>query len=284
MLRLYKLSAFVFGLLMLVAPGCRKSDNAKLPNLQRVPVPLFTVDQTMDVLIQEPDKFKGKFTVDLYFKDDVKPKSMDIVVARNEDYGNVKVYKSNVTTFPTTYEVTGQELATLFGIPITDIKPGDTFEFGSNMTLQNGTVVPMFSPVGIGYGTGITNLPNASVLATFRAVCPLDINSFVGSASVEDPKFLEATYPVTVSVEGTDVLKITGFAGDASSVLRIKIINRTQTATIAEQVFAADFFGYHNAKAVGTGVVDACDNKIAMNLAFSVDEGSFGSFTVTLVK
>jgi hypothetical protein len=283
MLRLYKMSACVFGLLMLVA-GCRKSDNPKLPNLERVPVPKYTVDETMDVLIQEPDKFRGKFTVDLYFKDDVKPKSMDIVVARNEDYGNVKVFKSNVTTFPVTYEVTGQELATLFGIPLTDIKPGDIFEFGSNMTLQSGKVVPMFSPVGIGYGTGITNLPDASVLATYRAVCPLDINNFVGSATIEDPKFLEATYPVTVSLEGADVLKITGFAADAASVLRVKITNRTQTAAIASQIFAADFFGYHNARAVGTGVVDACNNKIAMNLAFSVDEGSFGSFTVTLVK
>ena len=283
MLRLYKVLACVFGLLILVA-GFRKSDNPNLPNLERVPVPKYTVDQTMDVLIQEPEKFRGKFTVDLYFKDDVKPKSMDIVVARNEDYGTVKVFKSNVTTFPVTYEVTGQELATLFGIPVTDIKPGDVFEFGSSMILQSGKVVPMFSPVGIGYGTGITNLPGASVLATYRAVCPLDIKNFVGSAAIEDPKFLEATYPVTVSLEGTDVLKITGFAGDASSVLRVNVINRTQTAAIASQIFAADFFGYHNARAVGTGVIDACNKKIAMNLAFSVDEGGFGSFTVTLVK
>src|SRR5688500_16015721 len=154
MLRLYKLSTYIF--LLLFAVGCRKSDNPKLPALERVPVPLHTIDQSMDVIIQDPAQFNAKFTVDLYFKEDVKPKKMDVVVARNGDYSNVKVYKADVTTFPATIEVTGQQLATTFGIPITDIKPGDTYEFGSKMILDNGRTIPVFSPTGIDYDTGIT--------------------------------------------------------------------------------------------------------------------------------
>src|SRR5689334_2305884 len=208
MLRIYKCSTYF--LLMLLAFGCSKSDNAKLPSLERVPVPLITVDETKDVLIQDPATFKGQFAVDLYFKDDVKPKKMDIVVARNGNYNNVKVLKADVTSYPTIIQITGPQLAALFGIPVTDIGPGDEYEIGANITLQSGRVIPMFSPTGLGYGTGITNLPNASVQATYRAVCPLELSSFVGAATIEDPDFWGSTYPVTVSLEGTDVLKITG--------------------------------------------------------------------------
>jgi hypothetical protein len=282
MSRIYNLSAIFF--LLLFAVGCRKSDNAKLPALERAPVPLITIDESMDALIQDPAAFKGKYVVDLYFKDDIKPKKMDIVVARNEDYSNVKLVHADVSTFPTSFEITGPQLAALFGIPVTDIKPGDIFEVGANITLQNGRVLPMFSPEGIGYGTGITNLPGSSVMASFRAVCPLNLNAFLGPATIKDPDFIGSNYAVNVTLEGTDVLKITGFGEDPAGVLRLKVNTKTQSGTVASQVFLADFFGYHNAKAQGTAILNACDTKIVFTLAYSVDEGSFGSYGATLVK
>jgi hypothetical protein len=282
MSRINYLSGFLF--LLLFTVGCRKSDNAKLPELERAPVPLITIDESLDALIQDPTAFKGKYNVDLYFKDDVKPKKMDIVVARNKDYSNVKLLQANVSSYPASFEITGPQLAALFGIAVTDIKPGDIFEIGANVTLQNGKVLPMFSPKGIGYGSGITNLPGSSVVATFRAVCPLNLNAFLGAATIQDADVVGANYPVTVTLEGTNVLKIAGFGGDPAGVLRVNVNTKTQTGTIPSQMFGADFSPYHNPKAEGTAVINACDTEIDFTLATTVDEGSFGTNPSKLVK
>lgn len=273
----------VFAILLLAS--CRKSDNPKIPDLVRVPIPNFQLDATSDPLIQDPNDFNGKFTVSLYFKDDIPPQKMDIVVARNGNYTDLKTLKADITTFPVTVSVTGKDLATLFGIPVDDIIPGSFFEFGSRMTLKDGTEIPAFNEGGNSYGAGIVGSFKGEVpVLKIKAVCPLDLNAFLGDATISDPGFWEATYPVKVTLEGTDVLVITGFVEDPSAVLKVKIDLKSQKASVDKQVFAPNFVGYHNGAAAGTGDVDACNNKISLTLAFSVTEGSFGSYTITLFK
>src|ERR1700741_2178140 len=99
--------------------SCRKEDNPVLPALSRVPLPLITLDPTSDASIsaQDADAFHGKFIVDLYFKNDVPPQKMNIVIIKNGDPSTVKTVQDGVTTYPTTVEITGAQIAALFGSP-----------------------------------------------------------------------------------------------------------------------------------------------------------------------
>src|SRR6476469_1609203 len=100
--------SIVYSLLLFVLViSCRKSDNPKLPDLIRVPTPLITKDSGSDATISkdDPTAFQGKFTVDLYFKKDVPPQKMDVVIRKNGEA--VKLFKEGLTTFPTTMAITG---------------------------------------------------------------------------------------------------------------------------------------------------------------------------------
>ena len=104
-------------LVVTAATGCRKNDNPKLPDFTRVPLPSVTKDVTASVTISAaaPNTFNGKFVVDLFFKNDVKPAKLDIVIVKNGDNAGVKVLQAGLTTYPSTFTITGQQLNTLFG-------------------------------------------------------------------------------------------------------------------------------------------------------------------------
>lgn len=293
------LSILIIAAVSIVA-GCRKNDNPKLPEgIVSTPLPLLVQDtaSTSNVLIQEVADFKSKFSVQLYFPNATKPKKFDIVIARNGDYENVKTLQADVTTYPTDISITGPQLATLFGIPATDIVPGDYFEIRADITTANGTVLKGFVPDGIApdsstvsiapYGTDVSTFPGSNLTITYRAVCPLDIDDFVGTYTLDDPNFWEASYPVQVTRDGTsNVLLVTGFVESPSAVIRLTVNQSSQTITVPKQSYLAILPGtsYHNPSVAGTGVVDACNNKITLSLDNTVDEGSFGASTVTIHK
>src|SRR4051812_45831920 len=120
--------SIIYGFLtvLLLATGCRKEDDARIPDLIRVPTPLITMNADSDPFISpvDPASFVGKFTVDQFFKNDVAPQKMDVVIRKNNNV--VKPFET-VTTFPTSLELTGQKLIDLFGEPING---GDIFEIG----------------------------------------------------------------------------------------------------------------------------------------------------------
>lgn len=272
----------VFAALIFFA-GCRKEDDAKIPDLIRVPTPLITKDLNTDATISkdDPNAFKGTFVVGLFFKEDVPPQSFDVVVRKNE--AATKVFKEGISSFPTAVDLTGADLTTLFGAaPVL----GDKFEIGVDMTLQDGTKLQAFPAGGPAYGTGVANQPGASTSIVYSVVCPFDINDFVGSATIEDPDFWEATYPVTVTLEGSDTYKVAGWFEDPATYILVKVNPATLTATIAKRVYAATIpgFTYTNWAAEGTGVVDACNKEISLSVKNSVDQGSFSATTVVLKK
>ena len=92
---------------LLILLGCRKEDDVKLPKLDRVPTPLITKVENTDAVISKdnPTAFKGKFTVGLYYETDVPPQKMDVVIRKNGT--TTKIFKENITTFPTTFDITG---------------------------------------------------------------------------------------------------------------------------------------------------------------------------------
>lgn len=276
-------SLLLIALTLLVA-SCRKEDNANLPALEQVPIPLMKVAANSDVLIQEPSAFKGKFTLDLLFKEDVAPKQIDIVVARNGDYKAVKVLQAGVTTFPTTIDVDAAKLATLFGLDITKVVPGDFFEIGANIVTQSGLTVPAFSTLANQFSADVLNFPGSSISIKYPVVCPLDLDDFVGAFTIDDPNFIEGEYPVTITREGDNVLVVKGFVEDPASVLKITVDPKTTKVSVPTTAATALIFGYHNLKVSGSGEINACANTVTLNLAYSVDEGSFGTLGLTIKK
>jgi hypothetical protein len=272
----------VFAALVLLA-GCRKEDDVKLPDLVRVPLPLITKDAGSDATISkdDPAAFKGKFVVDLFFKSDVPPQKFDVVIRKNDE--TTKTFKPDVTTFPTTMDITGADLTSLFGAaPVL----GDKYEVGVDITLQDGTKLEAFPLGGPAYGSNVANQPGASTSVIYSVVCPFEMADFVGSATIEDPDFWEATYPVTVTLQGTDTYKISGWFEDPDLFILVKVDAAALTAVIESQVYAPSIPGssYTNWTAEGTGVIDACNKQLVMSIKNSVDQGSFDPVTITLKK
>ncbi|WP_025763873.1 hypothetical protein [Dyadobacter tibetensis] len=276
-----------FPILAILAIGissCNDDGKGNIPDLARVPIPLLTQADNSDVLIQEPAEFKGKFSVDLLFPDDTPPKSIDVVITKNGDYKNIKVLQADVTSLPISIDLDAAKIATAFGINVADIVPGDYFEVGATIYTQEGAVVPAFSELGNQFSADISNFPGSNLKLKYPVVCPLDLDNFVGEFTIDDPNFWEASYPVTVTREGDNVLVIKGFVEDPDAVIKITIDPKTTKVAVAKQVFAASFVGYTNGAVQGTGEINACNNSISLNLTYTVDQGSFGTYGLTIVK
>lgn len=160
-----RITAFIIMILVsgAIITGCKK-DNSKLPEgLKKASIPLVKLDDGTSDTIRNVATFQGKFSVGLYFAKDEPPKKMDVVVALNGDYTKVKVLKADVTTYPSSFTVTAQQLAALFGIDAGALKTGDFFEIGVDVYMNNGLVVPIFNNVGNPYGPDGANYPGQSL-------------------------------------------------------------------------------------------------------------------------
>lgn len=273
--------------------GCKKEYGPdKIPNfpvMDVAPVPKFTVDPSSDLVIIEPEEFKTKFTLDLYFPDDEvsRPQSADISIVMNNDYKSIKKVKTGITSFPTTMELTGPELAELFNIDISEIIPGTKFELRADFTMDDGRMIPGFVYLDKGNATkgsspstassDVNNWPDSKTNIIYNAVCPIEIDNFVGDVSIDDPYFYEGEYEATMTLEGDYLLRFTGLNENPESTFLIKIDPKGFTATVEKQVVEPTIWGYTNLAVQGSGSVDACNNVISLTLTWTVDQGSFGS-------
>ncbi len=258
----------------IIALGSCES-NLRMPDCTKTAFPLLTLDASSDKKISS-GVLNAKFTVDMYYKD--YPQSARLVVARNGDYSNVKVLKSDVSTFPSVQTLTADQLKQLFGL--VDITTGDYFEVGLDVQMEDGNWYPAFNPKGVAYGSGSMNLVGASPILTFKAVCTLVMDDFVGTANIDDANFYGGAY--TASLEKVDAthLKIKNFATCAGDVI-LTINPDTYGVTVAQQVFDANLAAlgaasYTNPFVKGTGEIDPCKRKITLNTTCGVDQGSFG--------
>src|SRR5688572_26854126 len=93
----------------LLAAGCRKNDNPRVPDFDKVPLPLLALGDGAINKIPgaDPLSFESAFSVDLNYEKGDQPKQFDVVVIRNGDKSNVKVLQSGVTSFPANLTITG---------------------------------------------------------------------------------------------------------------------------------------------------------------------------------
>lgn len=286
----------IFSILMLlslvVVSACRKSDNATMPDgIVYINQPHITkISGSPAILDDDPMAFEAKIGIDLYFKDsDKKPDHLDFVVMKNEDPKNVKTLKSEITSFPDQFEISGQLLTDLFGT----IVAGDRFDFGANY-ITEGTTYLAFPEVGEGYGANVGSQPDASPTARYSAICSYIADDFIGDgrfkvvtdgwadfgvgAIVDVVKVDESTIEITYPIPGFNPITIDIDLGD-------------NTASVARQPLG-DYgggwqYGVVSVASTGGGnanYVDPCTGRIRINGSYTVSAGGFGAFVLELEK
>ena len=122
------------------------------------------------------------------------------------------------------------------------------------------------------------SLPGSNPTLTLKRVCPLVLDDFVGSVTLNDG-FAEIPTADIVKISDTE-LEIQGYGGETApyGIIRLTINPKDYTVTVSKQVISASYGHYHNLAYEGSGTIDTCNGIISLSLAVTVDEGSFGSF------
>lgn len=278
----------------LLFTSCRKEDNPKVPTLTRVQVPVLRLDASSDPFISpvNPAGFKAKFKAELLFESDGPPKSADIVVMKNNNKSTVKVVKPNVTTFPFDFEITGQDLITLFG----PISGGDQFDIGVDITLSDGQKLLAFPETGDPYASGVVTLignvkPGTATSFQFLMPCPFNADAYNGDFVVVSDEWDDYTagtvIPVT-KVSATEIsFKYNVKAGTAQPIV-MKIDPATNAISVTRQYYG----NYGNTPVWAESLpgqastVNPCDVSLSLRLKHTDPSGSteYGTATIKLKK
>ncbi len=162
----------IFSLYILaIAPlftACTKEDGPVPVDMTRFPLPVVAkvAGSDQNISASNPTAFNGKFSVALYFPNDMPPQKYDAVVIKNNDKTNVKLVQGDITSFPTEVVITGSKLAQLFNSPIV---AGDRFDISVDVTTSTGQKFEAFPITGNAYASGIAAQPNSSTFVRYNA-------------------------------------------------------------------------------------------------------------------
>ena len=262
-----------------------------MPELSNFPLPLVVKVAGSEQVIsaQDPDAFIGKFTVGRYFPNDAPPKKFDVVIIKNNDKTNVKVLKTDVTTFPTEITITGTQLATLFNAPVV---LGDKFDIGVDVTTYTGAKFEAFPVTGAPYAAGIAAQPGASTFVRYEAVCQYKPEDFQGDFEVITDEWADYTPGEIVQLTQVDATHFS-FKFRAADALPIVVtVNpNTNAVTVPKQVYGSGYppgwtFGNISAESVASvdNFVAPCSGTFSVILKHTVAAGSFGEFKLVLKK
>ena len=279
--------------LMIAFAGCKKDDGGVRSSVVIKDVPVVstkiesTGSQAIDLL--NLAGFSGKFKVELYFPGATPPDKVDIVVRKNGSNANVKVIKKDVTTLPYSLTVTSADIAALFGVAVA---LGDTYDFAPDLYVGVNKY-EAFPATGLGNGPGIIAFPLYSDFARFAAICAYDPAIYEGDFVVVSDAFGDFT--------PGEIVKFTKISNSSFSFINpyvtsplpiiVNINTLNNQATITKQKVGNAFtwqLAYTNPNmavaASSTSVVAPCSKTITLAVAYTVDQGSFGTFNLVLKK
>ena len=279
--------------LMIAFAGCKKDDGGVRSSVVIKDVPVVstkiesTGSQAIDLL--NLAGFSGKFKVELYFPGATPPDKVDIVVRKNGSNANVKVMKKDVTTLPYSLTVTTADIAALFGVAVA---LGDTYDFAPDLYVGVNKY-EAFPATGLGNGPGIIAFPLYSDFARFAAICAYDPAIYEGDFVVVSDAFGDFT--------PGEIVKFTKISNSSFSFINpyvtsplpiiVNINTLNNQATITKQKVGNAFtwqLAYTNpnmaVSASATSVVAPCSKTITLAVAYTVDQGSFGTFNLVLKK
>lgn len=265
-----KFNILLFSLLTLIIASCKHGEY--MPDIQRANMAVFTLDENSTILISD-ETYNVNFNVSLYYPND-KVTEARIVGIKNGDPSTIKTLQEGITEFPIKMQLSYQDLKSKFG----EIVEGDQIELG--MDIKMGTIwFSAFGPDGKStVASDAISLPGSNPTLTLKRVCPLVLDDFVGSVTLNDG-FAGIPTADIVKISDTE-LEIQGYGGETApyGIIRLTINPKDYTVTVSKQVISASYGPYHNLAYEGSGTIDTCNGIISLSLAVTVDEGSFGSF------
>lgn len=299
--KINSLLAFSLGAIIAFS-GCKKNDGAITNRVTINDVPAIstrvdaTGSQSIDLL--NLGAFAGKFGVSQYFPGTTPPTKVDIVVRKNGSSANVKVFKTGVTTFPSTFSVTAAEIVTLFGVAIA---LGDTYDFAPDLYVGT-RKFEAFPATGVGTGNGVIAMPLFSEFARFSALCAYNSSIYQGNFIVTADGFGDFSpgqvVPFT-NISPTQFSFIDPFALNPTPVI-VTVNPANNAVTVAKQkigsswgpTYSPDPTVYPNPWLSGTGTVAPCSKTITMTMTYGfrfggvpTAEATFGgTYTLSLVK
>jgi hypothetical protein len=278
--------------LIITFAGCKKDDGSIRSSVVIKSVPVVstkiesTGSQAIDLL--NLAGFSGKFKVELYFPGATPPDKVDIVVRKNGSNANVKVVKKDVTTLPFSFTVTSADIAAIFGVAVA---LGDTYDFAPDLYVGVNKY-EAFPVTGTGNGAGVISYPLYSDYARFAAICAYDPAIYEGDFVVVSDGFGDFS--------PGEIVKFTKISNNSFSFIDpyvtsplpiiVTINTLNNQATIAKQKIGNAFVwaSYTNPNvavaASSTSVVAPCSKTITLAIAYTVDQGSFGTYNLVLKK
>jgi len=168
------LSTFFLAVIM-VFSSCRKDDGPIPERVSITAIPVITTDKdatgSASVSLASPGSFTGKFKIDLYFPGATPPTKVDVVVRKNPSTStitnnNVKVFKTAITTLPSSFTVTAADLSTLFGAPLV---VNEIYDFATDIYVGD-KKYEAFPVVGTGTGAGVRGMPYFNEFARYNVI------------------------------------------------------------------------------------------------------------------
>jgi hypothetical protein len=283
-------SSLIFSFLIgaLIISGCRKDDNPKVPDFEKVPVPQITLAEGSGdkIPVSDPASYSATIVVDNYFKFSEAPKQIDVLVIKNGDALNQKSLQSGITSFPTNITLSGQQLVDLFG----PIEEGDEFTIGADITTQDGKKYSAFSTDGITYAPGIFNMPGSSpeLILTGANICFFDPADFTaGDYEVIVDEWVDYTPGTIIPVAKIDDTHYSfKYNADNANPIIMEIDPNTNAVTVAPVMYG-DYGGAQvTAKSVEGSEVDPCDVSFHLILNHNAPDfgGDLGDYAIILRK
>lgn len=276
------LTAITLGIGMMFT-GCSKDDGA-IPErigIEDVPVITTNIDATGSQAIDLLNiaSFQGKFKVDLYFPGSTPPNKVDIVVRKNGSAANVRLFKADVTTFPSSYTINAAEIAALFGAPIV---LGDTYDFAPNLYVGD-KKYEAFPATGSGTGAGVNGMPLFGEFARFAAICAYDPAIYQGNFVVVQDDWQDYTVGEVVVLTRVSNNQFSFYYKPNGSLPIIVTVNTGNNVTsITRQVFGSGYgagwtFGPISIGTVANSAnsVAPCDRSVGLAVSFTVAAGTF---------
>jgi len=148
----------IFSAIVLLA-SCSKDDGAIPERVSIEDVPVVTTNLESGgtaaiITLSSQAAFEGKLKVAMFFADAKPPEKVDVVVRKNGQAGNVKLYKAEVASLPFNFSIKAADLETLFGKALT---VDDTYDFAPDIYVGS-KKYEAFPVTGAGAGSGLQGM------------------------------------------------------------------------------------------------------------------------------
>ena len=215
-----------------------------------------------------------------------------LCVLRTADYEWVSTpVGGKITSFPAEVSLNIEEAYTALGVdgPF----EGQEMYFTTDVTLKDGFVIKGWTAETDFNNRNMTGWRvdgrSYSYSVRYPVVCPIHLDDFTGTTWMADPDWWEKTYQVEVEKISDTELQVSGLFEEVApnGIFTITVDPDTYTVTVAKQVIIEGSvwsWGYTNMCVEGSGTIDACSGTIKMNIKVTVDQGSFGTFGMTMSK